>query len=110
MIDDKRVPVEPIAIFLKNKCGEDEEFAGQVMQEHKFMDKCLDFVYQQARKYLNGVSGWIDDNEVYMMAVNYFRLDDLELERKQVKERAKQKLASAKVAEGQISLFSGDAV
>ncbi len=131
-IEEKRVPAEPIAEFLKNKC-EDEEFATLVMQEHKSLKRCLDFVYEQARKHLDGANGWIDDNDVYMMAVDYFALDDEELERKKAEEEkkleeerkqrdvekkkkqaeekesktkeSKQQAAAKKVAENQLSLF-----
>lgn len=131
--NEKNVPAEPIAEFLKGKCSEDEKFATLVMQEHKMLDKCFSFVYEQAKKHLNSSSGWIEDNEVYMMAVDYFSLDDAELEQKKAEEEkrreeerrkreeerkqkeadikeqktreAKQKAADKKIPEGQLSLI-----
>jgi len=85
---DTQVPAEPIAEYLKSRCSDDEEFATLVMQEHKTMAKCFDFVYEQAKKHLNGSNGWINDKEVYLMAADYFQLDDEELERKAAEERA----------------------
>jgi len=95
---ETRVPAEPIAIYLAKRCEEDAEFAAQVAQEHKTMDKCFSFVYEQAKKHLNGTNGWIDDNEVYSMAVDYFRLDDEELERKKAEEEEKRKIEKEKRA------------
>ena len=86
---EKRVPAEPIARYLVGKCGEDEELAGLVMQEHKTLQKCFDFVYEQVKNHLNGASGWIEDNDVYMMALDYFSLDDAELERQKAEEEVK---------------------
>jgi hypothetical protein len=83
---EKRVPAEPIAEFLKSKCGEDGEFAALIAQEHKTLDKCFAFVYEQAQKHLNHANGWINDEEVYMMAVDYFSLDDAEMERQKAEE------------------------
>jgi hypothetical protein len=130
---EKRVPAEPIAEFLKKKCGDDEEFAALIMKEHKTLDKCFSFVYEQVKKHLNGSNGWVDDNEVYLMSADYFRLDDEEIERKKAEEEAKrneerriqeedrqrkadedkkqkdfekkQKAAATKLPEGQMSLF-----
>ena len=127
---ESRVPAKPIAAFLANKCGEDGGFAETVMQGHKTLEKCFDFVYGQVKKHLNGNSGWIDDGEVYLMAMDYFRLDDAELERKEAgekarrkeeaanrgaeeagrkareaKEKAAQKAAAKGVADGQLALF-----
>jgi len=86
---EKRVPVEPIARYLTQKCGEDEEFATLVTQEHKTLAKCFNFVFGQVKKHLNGADGWLDDNDVYLMAADYFSLDDEQLERQKVEEEAK---------------------
>lgn len=130
---EKRVPAEPIAGFLKKKCGEDEAFAALVTQEHKTLAKCFDFVYEQAQNHLNHASGWISDEDVYRMALDYFALDDAEMERlkdeeakKREEERqkreaeraqkaaedaerkkleAKQKAQAKRVHEDQLSLF-----
>lgn len=88
---ETRVPAEPIAEYLKAKCREDEAFAALVIQEHKTLDKCFAFVYEQARKHLEGKNGWIKDNDVFAMAADYFALDDAELERQKSEEEKKKK-------------------
>ena len=95
-LKETRVPAEPIAQFLVKMCEEDAELAAQVVQEHKTMDKCFAFVYEQARKHLDGKDGWIDDNEVYLMAVDYFRLDDEALELQKAEEDAKREAETQK--------------
>jgi len=123
----------PIIKFITSKCEEDDEFAALVMLEHKTLEKCLDFVMEQAKKHLDGKSGCIPPDEVYLMTMDYFRLDDEALERKAAEEEekrrkerekreaeskrkadeakakkeaeAKQKTASSKVIDGQMSLF-----
>ncbi len=87
--DNNKVPAEPIAEFLKKKCGEDGEFAALVTQAHKTLAKCLNFVHEQAKKHLNNCSGWIGDDEVYAMAADYFIMDDAEIERKKAEDQAK---------------------
>ena len=86
---ESRVPAAPIAEFLEGKCQEDEEFAALVIQEHKTLSKCFSFVYDQAYNHLNHQNGWISDHDVYMMAVDYFALDDEELERQKLEEEEK---------------------
>jgi hypothetical protein len=90
MLDSKetKVSAEPIAKFLRGKCSEDD-FAALVSQEHKTLDKCFAFVYEQVQKHLNRRQGWIDDNEVYAMAVDYFNLDDAEIERRKAEDAQK---------------------
>jgi hypothetical protein len=88
--EEKRVPAAPIAKYLKEKCKQDKEFCTLVMQEHKTLEKCFDFVFEQAKNHLNNDGGgWIEDNDVYMMAVDYFNLDDAEIERQKAEEAAK---------------------
>jgi len=88
---ENRVPAAPIVKYLTERLqGEnDEELAANVMQEHKTMHKCFDFVYEQAKNHLGSKNGWIEDGEVYAMAVDYFTMDDAELERKKAEEAAK---------------------
>ena len=87
---EQRIPAEPIMRYLTGKCGEGDEFCALVIQEHKTLEKCFNFVYEQARKHLNNASnGWIEDNDVYMMAEDYFSLDDAEIERQKAEEEAK---------------------
>jgi len=82
--------ISPIAIYLQSKLeGGDEELAAQVTLEHKTYQKCIDFVAVQCEKHLGGkVNGQISDNDVYLMAIEYFRADDAELERQKVADDA----------------------
>lgn len=121
---------KPIADFIVGKC-EDEEFAALVMQEHKTLEKCLNFVMEQAKNHLNNKCGYIPPDEVFSMVNDYFTMDDAELERKKAEEaamrkeeakrqseeraakaaeaktkKAAEKKAAKQSAEGQISLFS----
>jgi len=86
--EEKYVPAEPIVRFLVNKCSEDAEFCKLVMQEQKTLAKCFTFVYEQVKNHLNREGGWIEDCEVYLMAVDYFNLDDAEAERVKAEEEA----------------------
>ena len=89
----------PIIEFVIEKCAVDEEFATLVMQEHKTLEKCLDFVMEQAKKHLNGKSGYIPPNEVFAMVNDYFTMDDAELEAKKAEEAAKREEKNKKRAE-----------
>lgn len=77
------VPSEPIVKHLIAKCETDEAFAERVMLKNKGLEECFNYVYSEVKKKLDGVSGWIDDNEVYKMAETYFILDKVDLEEKQ---------------------------
>jgi len=88
---------KPIIEFIVGKC-EDEEFAVLVMQEHKTLQKALDFVMEQAKKHLNGKSGYIPPEEVYGMVNDYFTMDDAALEAKKAEEAAKREEESKKRA------------
>ena len=89
-LKEKRVPAEPIIKYLTGRMEDDAEFATLIMQEHKTLQKCFDFVYEQARNHLNNQNGWIDDEEVYLMAADYFLADDAELERQKAETKAKE--------------------
>lgn len=96
------VPTQPISIHLINKCEEDPEFANFILISHKTLEKCFKHVETEARKKLQNRTGWIDDNEVYGWAEDYYRLDDAEIERintdkkKQDEERRKKESEKAK--------------
>ena len=119
---EKRVPAEPIIIFLKKHCVGNDEFGALVIQEHKTLIKCFNFVFERAKNHLNGVNGWIEDNDIYMMAEDYFSFDDAELERQKAEEakkreeerqqrefERKQNISYPIKADGnQISLFEGE--
>ena len=79
---------KPIIEFIVGKC-ENEEFAALVMQEHKALEKALNFVMEQAKKHLDGKSGFIPPDEVFAMVNDYFTMEDETLERKKAEEAAK---------------------
>lgn len=59
----------------------DESLAECIVLEHKSLAKCISYINQEARKKLGGKNGGLPDQDVYDMAVAYFRLDDAEEER-----------------------------
>lgn len=86
------VPAIPIINYLISKCKDDAEFAKRVTLENKTLEECLEYVLQEVKKKLNNKSGWIDDQEVYDMAVTYYVSDDIKIEKpedkyKKIKEK-----------------------
>jgi len=94
--NDSRIPLKPIVAHLIGLCREDEAFGQKVLQGHKTLQKCCDYVYEQVRQKLNGRSGYLEDDVVYKMAGDYYRLDDAEIERKKAEEAQKVAEARAK--------------
>jgi hypothetical protein len=87
------VPAIPIYNHLKIVCQSDTAFAELVLQEHKTLEKCFGYVYEQVRKSVAKQSGtqavWMSDEATYQLAEDYFRLDDAEIERRKEEERKK---------------------
>lgn len=81
--DKSSVPAEPIVKHLISKCESDATFAERVKLKSKNLEECFNYVYSEVKKKLNGVSGWVDDNEVYEMAETYFILEKVDIEAKQ---------------------------
>ena len=94
--NDSRIPLKPIVAHLIGLCREDNAFEQKVLQGHKTLKKCCDYVYEQVRQKLNGRSGYLEDDVVYKMAGDYYRLDDAEIERKKAEEAKKAAEARAK--------------
>ena len=90
------IPIEPIVTHLIGLCREDNAFEQKVLQGHKTLQKCCDYVYEQARQKLNGRSGYLEDDVVHKMAEDYYRLDDAEIEHKKAEEAKKAAEARAK--------------
>ncbi len=86
---DKRVPAGPIVKHLIFKCKEDEGFTKRVELKEKTLKSCFNYVFNEVKKKLNGVSGWITDNEVYKMAETYWLLNITELKDIEIKETHK---------------------
>jgi len=94
----KTVPSIPIANYLINKCKEDEKLAYRVSLKSKSLKECFDYVYQEVKKKLKEVSGWINDSDVYEMAETYFNLDILKPIEKRP-EQLKRNISSATTKE-----------
>lgn len=90
------IPIEPIVTHLTGLCGEDEAFGQKVLQDHKTLKKCCDYVQEQIRKKITDGICYLEDNVVYKMAEDYYRLEDAEIERKKAEETKKAEEARAK--------------
>ena len=91
-----RIPIETIVTHLIGLCGEDEAFGQKVLRDHKTLKKCCDYVHEQIRKKITNGICYLEDNVVYKMAEDYYRLDDAEIERKKAEEAKKAAEARAK--------------
>ena len=67
-----KVPGAQITDYLIQRCKDDEDFSEKVLDENKNLKGCFDFVYKKVKEKLESKSGWIDDQEVYNMAEEYF--------------------------------------
>ena len=90
------IPIDPIVAHLIGLCREDAVFEQKVLQGHKTLQKCYDYVREQVRQRLNGCDGYLEDDAVYKMAEDYYRQDDAEIERKKAEEAKKAAEARAK--------------
>ncbi len=97
-VQNPTMPVAPIAQHLITMADTDETFAALVMQEHKTLTKCINHVDKEVKKRVTG-SGWIPDQEVFQMAIDYYQLDDVALEQKAMEEERKRKEEAEKKAE-----------
>ncbi len=82
---------EPVIGYLLKRCGEDSGLAQDVMQEHKTWEKCLDYIYEQARKQATGNRAAVRDDVVYEWAEDYYHKDDKAEQEKKAKEAAERK-------------------
>ena len=98
-LDNHNMPADPIVKHLISKLEHDEGLAALVTQEHKTLQKCFVYVSEQVRKELNGEYGWLDDDVVYLMAIDYFLADDADLERKKAEEKAEAEERNRKLQE-----------
>ena len=95
---NRHVPMVPIANRLTAFCETDAGLCVQILLPHKSLDKCFSYVEEQVRKKIDVGRGWIDDDEVYKMAVDYYSLDDAEAERIKEEERIKREEEAKKRA------------
>lgn len=84
-VKNKRVPAEPIVKYLINKCEADPKFSERIKIENKNLKRCFDYVFDEVKKKLEGVNGWVADDEVYQMAETYWRLNITELKDIEIK-------------------------
>ena len=92
---DKKSLAKSFSEYLVKKCQDDEAFSKKVSQEQKTIEKCVTYVNQKARDYLDGHSGGIEDNVVFGWVDEYYDLDDaaIEAEKKRKKEEADKRVA-----------------
>ena len=95
--DDKQF-ADPVIGYLLNRCGEDNGLAQDVMQEHKTWEKCLQYIFDQARKQAKGNHAAVRDDVVYEWAEDYYHKDDKAEEEKKAKQAAEAKARREKAA------------
>ncbi len=93
---------EPVIGYLLGRCAEDEGLSQDVVQEHKTWKKCIDYIYEKARKQSVGNKVAIRYDVVYEWAEDYYHKDDKaeeeEKARKEAERKEKQKKADAERA------------
>lgn len=93
---------EPVIGYLLGRCAEDEGLSQDVVQEHKTWKKCIDYIYEKARKQSVGNKAAVRDDVVYEWAEDYYHKDDKaeeeEKARKEAERKEKQKKAAAERA------------
>ncbi len=88
--DDKQF-ADPIIEYLLKRCSEDNGLAQDVMQEHKTWKKCMNYIFDRARKQAKGNRAAVRDDVVYEWAEDYYHKDDKAEEEKKAKEAAERK-------------------
>ena len=88
--DDKQF-AEPVIEYLLKRCGEDNGLSQDIMQEHKTWNKCLQYIFDRARKQAKGNRAAVRDDVVYEWAEDYYHKDDKAEEEKKAKEAAERK-------------------
>ena len=72
---------EPIIEHLIKRCGEDQGFADDVLNEKKTWEKCDRYIYDQARKAAgNARSLAVRNDQVFEWAEDFYRLDEKAME------------------------------
>lgn len=84
--DKDKTFAEPVIGYLMKRCEEDLGLAQDVVQEHKTWKKCLDYIYEQARKQATGNRAAVRDDVVCEWAEDYYYKEE-----KKVKESAEHK-------------------
>ena len=95
--DDKNKSfAEPVIGYLLERCAEDEGLAQDVVQEHKTWKKCLEYIYEMARKQAVGNYAAVRDEVVYEWAEDYYHKDDKAAEEEKVRKEAERKAKQKK--------------
>lgn len=89
---------EPVIGYLLGRCAEDEGLSQDVVQEHKTWKKCIDYIYEKARKQAVGNKVAIRDDVVYEWAEDYYHKDDKAEEAEKARKEAERKEKLAKAA------------
>ena len=61
---------EQIKKYLDEQVQKNSALAGKYDAER--LDKCIDYITEEARKYLNGSNGYVEDALVYKWARDYY--------------------------------------
>lgn len=67
---------DPVIKHLLKRCEDDLGLCEDICQPHKMWDKCLDYVYSQARKQATGSRCAVRDDVVYEWAEDYYHKND----------------------------------
>lgn len=93
---------EPVIGYLIKRCGESESLASDVCQGLKTWEKCLEYIYSQAKKQAKEQYAFVRDEAVYEWAEDYFHKDDKAEEEKKAKEKAERKARQNKKSDGKM--------
>lgn len=90
--------------YIMKRCIESESLCEDVSQEHKTWERCMKYVFAEAKKYAkntgSGQMACVPDETVYEWAEDYYRLDDKEaIEKEIADEKARQKKKEKEAAE-----------
>lgn len=75
---NNQIPASPIVNYLKKMCRTNEEFSKLVESDNKKLSDCFKYIYEEVRKKLNNKNGWVDDQEVYNIAISYYKDENIE--------------------------------
>ena len=89
--DEDKTFAEFILGYLLKRCEDNLGLAEDVVQKHKTWKKCLDYIYEQARKQATGNMAAVHDDVVCEWAEDYYHKDDKAEEEKKAKEAAERK-------------------
>lgn len=88
---------EPIIEYLIERCKESESLANDICQDHKTLEKCYNYIVENAKKKLKGKSGPVRSDVVFEWAEDYFHKDDKAEEEKKDKAEKERKKKAAEV-------------